>query len=87
MPKNPKTSHLGSLNGFYQPKTSKKCKGVPLINFENFHKSRIVPKKAKRGTLWSHLYFWKPKKWFSERIEPTLSGFSKMVEVKQMNKF
>ena len=47
MLKNPKRGLLGSLNVFYKPKTSKKCKGYPLIKFENFDKSRIVPKKPK----------------------------------------
>ena len=49
---------------FYKPKTSKKnARGYPLIESENFRKkSRIVPKKPKGGTLWSHLlYFWKHK--------------------------
>ena len=55
MPKNSKRGHSGSFNVFYKPKTSKKCEGVPKI----FEKSRIVPKKPKGGTLWSHLYFWK----------------------------
>ena len=63
MPKNPKRGHLGSLNVFHKPKTSKNARGYPLIKFENFRKkSRIVPKKTQRGTLWSHLYFWKHKK-------------------------
>ena len=37
MPKNPKRGHLGSLNVFYKPKTSKKWKGVP------FDKIRKLP--------------------------------------------
>ena len=45
---------------FYKPKISKKCKGVPFDKIRKFSKkSRIVPKKPKGGTLWSHLYFWK----------------------------
>ena len=36
--KNLKRGHLGSLNVFYKPKTSKNARGYPLINFENFRK-------------------------------------------------
>ena len=32
MPKNLKRGHLGSFNVFYKPKTSKKCKGDPLVS-------------------------------------------------------
>ena len=40
-------------------------------------KSRIVPKKNQRETLWSLLYFWKHKKlWFSARLERMLACFS-----------
>ena len=61
MPKTPKRGHLGSLNVFYKPKTSKNARGYPFIKFENVRKSRIVSKKTQRGTLRSHLYFWKQK--------------------------
>ena len=48
MTENPKRGHLGSINVFYKPKTSKKCKGYPLIKFENFqkksHSAEINPK-------------------------------------------
>ena len=49
------------IKRFYKPKTSKKCKGLPFDRIRKFSKkSRIVPKKTQRGTLWSHLlYFWK----------------------------
>ena len=56
------------IKRFYKPKTSKKCKGYPLIESVNFRKkSRIVPKKKqtkKRNetNLWSRIYFWKHKK-------------------------
>ena len=51
------------IKRFYKPKTSKKCKGLPFDRIRKFSKkSRIVPKKPKGGTLWSHLlYFWKHK--------------------------
>ena len=48
MPKNPKRGHLGSLNVFYKPKISKKCK-VPFDKIRKFSKSRIVPKKKPKG--------------------------------------
>ena len=53
MPKNSKRSHLGSLNVFYKPNTSKNSRGYRLIEFENFRKKveSIVPKKTQRGTL------------------------------------
>ena len=35
MPKTPKRGHLGSLNVFYKPKTSKNATGYPLIKFKN----------------------------------------------------
>ena len=51
------------IKRFYKPKTSKKCKGLHFDRIPKFsRKSRIVPKKPKGGTLWSHLlYFWKHK--------------------------
>ena len=33
-----KKGHLGSLNVFYKPKTSKKCKGVPFDKIRSFSK-------------------------------------------------
>ena len=88
MPKNPKRGHLGLLNVFYKPKTSKKMQGVPFDKSRNFSKkSRIVPKKPQRGPFGPICTFGSIKKlWFSARIEPTLSGFKKLVEVEQMNK-
>ena len=86
MPKNPKRGHLGPLNVFfYKPKTSKKCKGFPLITFE---KSRIVPKKNPKGGPFGLACTFGSIKilWFSARIEPPLSGFRKIVEDEQMNK-
>ena len=47
MPKNLKRGHLGSLNVFYKPKTSKKCKGVPFDKIRKL--CRIMPKKTQRG--------------------------------------
>ena len=55
--------------------------GVPFDKIRKFSKkSRIVPKKTEStfGSI--------KKLWFSARIEPTLSGFRKLVEVEQMNK-
>ena len=51
MPKNLKRGHLGSLNVFYKPKTSKKnARGYPLIKFKNFRKkSHSVEKNPKGG--------------------------------------
>ena len=49
MPKNRKRSHLGPLNVFYKPKTSKKCKGYPLMTFENFRKVSQSAEKTQRG--------------------------------------
>ena len=77
MPKNLKRGHLGSLNVFYKPKTSKKCKGVPFDKIRKFSKkSRIVPKKTQRGDpLVSPVLLEALKNlWFSARIEPTLFG-------------
>ena len=53
MPKNPKRGHLGPLNVFYKPKTSKKCKGYPLMIFENFRKkvAECRKKTQKRDPL------------------------------------
>ena len=60
MLKNPKRDPLGSLNVFLQTNNSKKSlRGYSLIEFKNFQKSHIVPKKPKGGTHWSTLYFWK----------------------------
>ena len=89
MPKNPKRGHLGALNVFYKPKTSEKCKGVPFVKIRKFSKkSRILPKKnPKAGPFGLTCTFGSIKNlWFSARIEPTLSGFTKLVEVEQMNK-
>ena len=37
--------------------------GVPFDQIRKFSKEvALVPKKTQRGTLWSHLYFWKHKK-------------------------
>ena len=77
MSKNSKRGHSGSFNVFYKPKTSKKCKGYPLIKFEKFSKkNRIVPKKTQRGDpLVSPVLLEALKNlWFSARIEPALSG-------------
>ena len=83
MPKNPKRGHLGSLNVFYKPKTSKKCKEVPFGKIRKFSKSRIVPKKPFGLTC----TFGSIKKlWFIARKKPTLSGFRKLVEVEQIVK-
>ena len=49
MPKNLKRGHLGSFNVFYKPKTSKKCKGYPLIKFENFRKKSHSAEKNPKG--------------------------------------
>ena len=49
MPKNLKSGHLGSFNVFYKPKTSKKCKGLPLIKFENFQKKSHSAEKNPKG--------------------------------------
>ena len=83
MPKNPKRGHLGSLNVFYNPET-----WIPKTWILKFSRKKSQSaKKTQRGTLWSHWYFWKHKKlWFSAKIEPTLSGFRKLVEVEQMKK-
>ena len=88
MPKNPKRGHLGSLNVFYKPKTSKKCKLYPLIKFENYRKkSHSAEKKPKGGPFGLTCTFGSIKNlWFSARIEPTLSGFRKLVEVEQIVK-
>ena len=45
----PKKRSFRPIKRFYKPKTSKKCKGYPLMIFENFRKSRRVPKKTQRG--------------------------------------
>ena len=78
MLKNLKRGHLGSLNVFYKPKTSKKCKGIryPLIKFENFQKkSHSAEKNTKGGPFGLTCTFGSIKNlWFSARIEPTLSG-------------
>ena len=48
------------IKRFYKPKTSEKCKGAPFDIFRKFSKKVAwCRKKPKRGTLWSHLYFWK----------------------------
>ena len=49
MPKNLKRGQLGSFNVFYKPKTSKKCKGYPLIKFENFRKKLHSAEKKPKG--------------------------------------
>ena len=49
MPKNLKRGYLGSLNVFYVPKTSKKCKGYPLLKFENFRKKSHSAEKNPKG--------------------------------------
>ena len=49
MPKNPKRGHLGPLNVFYKPKTSKKCKGYPLMIIESFRKKSQSAEKTQRG--------------------------------------
>ena len=75
---------LCNLGFFYKPKTSKKCKGYPLIESENFRKkSRIVPKKNPKGGPFGFTCctFGSIKiLWFSARIEPPLSGFRNLVE-------
>ena len=83
MPKNLKRGHLGSLNVFYKPKTSKKCKGYPLIKFENFRKKSHSAEKTQRGDpLVSPVLLEALKNLlFSARIEPTLSG---LVEYEQI---
>ena len=85
-----KTSHKGEklkkrpfrlIKRFYKRKTSKKCKGYPLTEFEKFRKKVIfiLPKKTQRGTLWSRLYFWKLKKYCgSARESNTISCFSEI---------
>ena len=87
MPKNPKRGHLGSLNVFYKPKTyPKQMQGVPFDKFRKFSKkSRIVPEKNTNGDPLVSLVLY-CNLWFSARIEPTLSGFRKLVEIEQMNK-
>ena len=62
MPKNPRRGHLGSINVFYKPKTSKKFKWYPLIKIESSRKKSHSAEKTQRRTLCSHLYFWKHKK-------------------------
>ena len=45
-----KKSPFSLVKRFYKPKISKKCKGVPLIEFENFRKkSHSAEKKPKGG--------------------------------------
>ena len=55
MPKNSKRGQFGSLNVFYKPKTSKNCKGYPLIEFENFRKKSHSAEKNKGEPLVSPL--------------------------------
>ena len=77
MPKSLKRGHLGSLNVFYKPKTSKKCKGVPFDKIRKFSKKKShSAEKTQRGNpLVSPVLLEALKKlWFSARIEPTLSG-------------
>ena len=81
MPKNSKRGHSGSLNVFANRKRQKNARGYPLIESENFRKSRIVPKKTKKikrkKTFGLASTFGSIKNlWFSARIEPTISGFS-----------
>ena len=56
------------------------------MKFENFrNKSHSAENKPKDPLV--SLVFWKHKKlWFSARIERTLSGFNKLVEVEQIVK-
>ena len=86
--KNPKNHPLGSLNVFYKPKTSKNAREYPVIKFENFRKTNAkCRKKTKGDPLVSPVLLEALKKlWFSARIEPTLSGFRKLVEVEQIVK-
>ena len=49
MPKNSKRGHSGPLIVFTNRKLQKNARGYPLIESENFRKSRIVPKKTQRG--------------------------------------
>ena len=89
MPKNPKRGHLGPLNVFYKPKTSKKCKGYPLMIFENFRKKSQSAEKNPKGGPFGLTYctFGSIKiLWFSARIEPPLSGFRNLVEDEQQNR-
>ena len=78
MPKNPKRDPLGSLNVFYKRKTSNNSRGT-LDKIQKFsEKSRIVPKKTKGDPLVSPLLLEALQNfWFSARLEPTLSCFSK----------
>ena len=60
---------------------------VPFDRIRKFSESRIVPKKPKGGPFGLTCIFGSIKNlWFSARLEPTLSGFRKLVEVEQMNK-
>ena len=89
MPKNLKRGHLGSFNVFYKPKTSKKCKGYPLMIFENFRKKSQSAEKNPKGGPFGHTCctFGSIKiLWFSARIEPPLSGFRNLVEDEQQNR-
>ena len=88
MPKNLKRGHLGSLNVFYKSKTSKKCKGVPSVKFENFRKkSHSAEKNPKGGPFISPVLLEALKNlWFSARIEPTLSGLVEDEQIWKMNK-
>ena len=66
------------IQRFLQTENFKKnARGYPLINFKNFEKSRIVPKKTQRGgPLVSPVLLEALKNlWFSARIEPTNSGW------------
>ena len=49
MPKNPKRDPLGSLNVFYEPKTSNNSRGYPLTKFKISEKSHSVEKNPKGG--------------------------------------
>ena len=62
--------------------------GVPFDKIRKFSKkSRIVPKKNPNGPFGLTCTFGSIKNlWFSARIEHTLSGFRKLVEVEQMYK-
>ena len=74
------------IKRFYKPKTSKKCKGVLFDKIRKFSRKNSHSAEKNQRALLSLLYFWKHKKlWFSARIETTLSGFRKLVELEQMN--
>ena len=86
-----KKSPFRLFKRFYKPKTSNKMQGVPfdpLIEFINFRKkSHSAEKNPEGGPFGLTCTFGSIKNlWFKARIEPTLSGFRKFVEVEQMNK-